>query len=438
MVQNNQKGKILKKSKGQQDRNTNQKTDTDPNKIDYYVAVNDSLCNLNSSGGEDSLTEILQIKLSFKDPVEIEHMATDDMNTPLKVPDNPTQELASTPQIHEDVQSVLEYIYYQNGMTVISEETSKQYTEITYGQNRLSENHQSMSIQHNNMTVQSNFESSKFSNGIVPSKMDDKIQSGVYFDRLKRNEDSEKSRLAKSTQSAQDSRTHWETDSIFLEKYSISEMKKKNIELKKKKTDQSEPKEPTANVFLKKKQKANKSKVHFKKVKKPDLSSLEKKTISMTSFIKKSDIELAKKTSLKSKTDHLPAFPEEPQYEITCLQKIKSNSDFYKKKSHTSDAKLKLKGEIMFHGSLVFGKLDGLGCLLKQKTHFPNSKAENYLLYEGQFKDNEVQGKGVLYFQNGGTFEGGFKGGKAHGFGKLKKNDGNVVIEGVWINGLFC
>ena len=54
--------------------------------------------------------------------------------------------------------------------------------------------------------------------------------------------------------------------------------------------------------------------------------------------------------------------------------------------------------------------------------------------YEGQFKNNRIEGWGILYWKNGDRYEGQVKNGKMHGRGKYFYKDGKIY-EGIFING---
>lgn len=59
--------------------------------------------------------------------------------------------------------------------------------------------------------------------------------------------------------------------------------------------------------------------------------------------------------------------------------------------------------------------------------------AESEKTYEGQFVENQFEGKGKLTFKDGRQFNGDFKGGKKDGQGTMIQADGNKYI-GSWKN----
>ena len=55
--------------------------------------------------------------------------------------------------------------------------------------------------------------------------------------------------------------------------------------------------------------------------------------------------------------------------------------------------------------------------------------------YEGKFENNEINGKGIYKFKNGDVYEGEMKNGKMDGYGKYTYEDG-MIYEGEYINGI--
>jgi hypothetical protein len=53
-------------------------------------------------------------------------------------------------------------------------------------------------------------------------------------------------------------------------------------------------------------------------------------------------------------------------------------------------------------------------------------------VYEGDWKSNMRNGKGILYYANGDVFEGEWIGNMKFGIGVLKDSKGNVKFNGVW------
>jgi len=57
--------------------------------------------------------------------------------------------------------------------------------------------------------------------------------------------------------------------------------------------------------------------------------------------------------------------------------------------------------------------------------------AESEKKYEGEFYENQFEGKGVLSFKNGQKYDGEFKNGKKEGHGTMQFQNGNKYI-GSW------
>ena len=92
---------------------------------------------------------------------------------------------------------------------------------------------------------------------------------------------------------------------------------------------------------------------------------------------------------------------------------------------------------LYYQGSLKFGKLNGNGFLLLNMVDISNMESEETkknLLYKGEFVRNKIEGKGILYYQDGVRFEGGFQDGMAHGSGQLFKGT-RLIVGGIWIRG---
>ena len=64
--------------------------------------------------------------------------------------------------------------------------------------------------------------------------------------------------------------------------------------------------------------------------------------------------------------------------------------------------------------------------MVKEQYIYPNKK----LKYEGDFKDDRVEGNGKFYWGNGNTYIGEFKNGLKHGKGTIFFMDGKVHFEG--------
>jgi hypothetical protein len=62
-------------------------------------------------------------------------------------------------------------------------------------------------------------------------------------------------------------------------------------------------------------------------------------------------------------------------------------------------------------------------------------KKANGDVYEGEWKADKPEGKGIARLSNGDSYDGDWKAGKPHGFGVARDATGNVQYAGEWING---
>jgi hypothetical protein len=134
----------------------------------------------------------------------------------------------------------------------------------------------------------------------------------------------------------------------------------------------------------------------------------------------------------------LPMTPDGPNYEITFLNGISNKKSIHKKQGLVENMIFKLSDKGLYYdGSLSFGKLKGNGMLLLNMvdtSDLSSPEVKKNLLYKGEFNENMVQGKGVIYFKNNARFEGSFTKGVAHGTGKLFTSKGQI-ISGIWLEG---
>ena len=81
-------------------------------------------------------------------------------------------------------------------------------------------------------------------------------------------------------------------------------------------------------------------------------------------------------------------------------------------------------------------KMSDLMKILKELNKNPkvNKMYENGDKYEGEFRDNKKEGRGILYYKNGNRFEGEFRNDKQDGDGIFYFNNGDKYI-GKWTNG---
>ena len=136
----------------------------------------------------------------------------------------------------------------------------------------------------------------------------------------------------------------------------------------------------------------------------------------------------------------LPKCPKSPLYQLENLEYIKSDKEVFKNKPYANNVFFKLPCGLFYEGDLKYGKMSGKGYLMTKCFNLSDKNKEEidkYLLFEGEFEDNHLNGKGVLYFDNGSKFDGHFKKGIAHGNGRIEDKQGTLVVEGIWLNGAY-
>ncbi len=79
----------------------------------------------------------------------------------------------------------------------------------------------------------------------------------------------------------------------------------------------------------------------------------------------------------------------------------------------------------IYSGELKDGEPHGRGTLETSEGH----------IYSGEWKNGLEDGAGKITFPDGGYFEGSFKEGKRHGEGKFFDAEGELMLEGNWVNG---
>jgi len=112
-------------------------------------------------------------------------------------------------------------------------------------------------------------------------------------------------------------------------------------------------------------------------------------------------------------------------------------------------------GNIYYDGNFKNNNYDGYGILYRDNEHnsiihdgnwkddILNGFVKSYnesgkLMYKGNYHNGDFNGNGILYYDNGETYEGGFKDGKEHGTGILYYNYGNYKYECEWKDGKRC
>ena len=105
------------------------------------------------------------------------------------------------------------------------------------------------------------------------------------------------------------------------------------------------------------------------------------------------------------------------------------------------------KGNLYF-GDFVNSQREGYGELHTNRIHYKGEFKEDKLdgkgvieflkeghKYEGEFKNNEINGKGIFKWKNGDVYQGEMSNGKMNGHGTYTYNDGQIY-DGEYINGL--
>ena len=85
---------------------------------------------------------------------------------------------------------------------------------------------------------------------------------------------------------------------------------------------------------------------------------------------------------------------------------------------HGEGAIINKDNEVIYKGEFKNGKKSGIGKMIIKKD-----------VYEGEFRNDLFDGKGVYYYSNGNKWEGKFRKGKRHGMGTFtKKGEINSLV----------
>ena len=103
---------------------------------------------------------------------------------------------------------------------------------------------------------------------------------------------------------------------------------------------------------------------------------------------------------------------------------------------------------VTYYGDFLDSKRHGKGVLDTQKVHYEGQFVDDKLcgkgrimfkneghVYEGEFKNNDINGYGTFKWKNGDSYTGYMSNGKMHGKGKYTYNNG-VIYEGIYNNGV--
>ena len=86
-----------------------------------------------------------------------------------------------------------------------------------------------------------------------------------------------------------------------------------------------------------------------------------------------------------------------------------------------------LNKKFRYKGQFNNGKINGYGKIIFY------GKKEGEGEYEGYFKDNNIEGKGIMKWNNGNIYQGEMKNGKMNGFGKFIPKRG-IPFQGFFRN----
>ena len=86
-----------------------------------------------------------------------------------------------------------------------------------------------------------------------------------------------------------------------------------------------------------------------------------------------------------------------------------------------------MNNKFRYIGQFNMGKIDGYGKII----FYEDKEGEGE--YEGFFKNNNIEGKGIMKWKNGNSYEGEMKNGKMNGVGRFIPA-GGIPIEGVFRN----
>jgi len=139
-------------------------------------------------------------------------------------------------------------------------------------------------------------------------------------------------------------------------------------------------------------------------------------------------------------TKELPSCPKAPEFKIDILTNVKSTKEIRRKEYLVTNALFTLSCGLFYEGNLEFGKMHGHGILMLNPVNTSNRHSQDVkqnLLYDGLFQENQVNGRGILYFRNGEKYIGNFAKGKAHGNGILFDMDDKIISKGIWLEGKY-
>ena len=424
--------------------------------IKYYTDVNDSVHNLNDSSKNEEPEQDYIVTLNFDDlerhPEELEDPIDREI-------DWESLSLKNTRKVHSDVGSKLDYVYDDRGLTVITEEPSKQNTEFNFEGNRQTDRYTTNTSNRNWRTSSNKARPVNFSKNFRSEEVEEKLFLGKSIeDAVRMGEQgklaSKKGRFAKSMSMNFKKRKKLDMDSEIIKKKNFtSDFKKKKddseIKIKEAFLSSKETKEDTALTPEKTQDSLGTCSnpdlgIQFCRVNMPQFIFSDDESITLSVFSQNSIVKDAKNSAytFTSKTA-LPRLPRPKRFTIILALDLKLKTNLDKKKSFVKSSTLELENGLFYRGDLKFGKISGSGSLFFRKKGEGEGLAKEeivetekeMILYEGGFLENKMEGRGKLFFDGHGSFEGTFKENRAHGFGKLEGAD--LLVEGIWINGIL-
>ena len=143
--------------------------------VEYYTDINDSVHKLKDSSKSDGPERDYIVTLNFEElgtrPREHEDRVDREIDCESVSPKNPRK-------VHSDVGSKLDYVYDDRGLTVITEEPSKQNTEFNFEGNRQTDRYTTNTSNKNWRTSSNKARPVNFSKNFRRAEVEDKLFSG--------------------------------------------------------------------------------------------------------------------------------------------------------------------------------------------------------------------------------------------------------------------
>jgi hypothetical protein len=298
--------------------------------------------------------------------------------------------------IHQDMELLFENIYNENQLTIITEEMSKNFTEMNSA-----------------FHEESNPRNLKNSYNLIRDK-----RSIEYYQK--------------------NNSEHVNKNAV--KKFTFQELPNLNN-----KTNSMIPKNTIINFFSNNKNenklndsllssfsKSKKLKINFKKIRCPSISNeFEDEFVSETNYSLIPNKIISNRANMRKK--HIAErIPCEPSYEIN-FKDFNIANKIDKGDLSISNIKFELNKEFDFQGNLLNGKPYGRGVI----SYKNEGNQKNDIFFEGEFKNGSMNGKGKIFFKNGYSFEGYMKHDSAHGVGVIKNSEGEIIKRGKWVYGVF-